>query len=614
MKFSSLRQCTNFLKKQGELVQIRQPIDPNLEMAEITRRVHEANGPAVLFDTVLNSKFPAVSNLFGTWERTLKIFEPQLASVKALVDIKSDPALIAEHPGKILKALPALYHSLPLKTSNPKVLKNKCAIQDLPMIKCWPKDGGAFILLPQVFSKDPEKDSIFSSNLGMYRIQLSGNEYDPGNEIGLHYQLHRGIGNHHKKALEKNCALRVSIFIGGPPAHTLAAVMPLPEGVPEIAFAGALAGRNFKYVNKNQHLISADADFCITGIVVPGETKREGPFGDHLGYYSLEHEYPYLKVESVYHRKDAIFPFTVVGRPPQEDSNFGRLIHGITRSAVKDSIPGVTAVNAVDDAGVHPLLLVKAHERYVPYEKRSEKRVPGELLTHASRILGTGQLSLAKYLMICAHEDSPGLNVNDEKAFFIHMLERVDFTSDLHFFTKTTMDTLDYSTQSINQGSKLVIAAAGFKRRGLKVEFPQYFSLPEEFMHPKIVAPGIVVIKGPAFKTYPNSKIQINRLKMHLQTQIELDSLPLFVVVDDADFAAKSFSNFLWVTFLRSNPSHDIYGVNEKIMFKHWGCRPPLIIDARIKPFHADPLVTDKKIIEKVDALGKRGGPLFGII
>ncbi|MBC2702927.1 UbiD family decarboxylase [Desulfobacula sp.] len=610
MKFSSLKHCIDVLEKQGELVKIHNRVDPDLEMAEITRRVFNANGPAVLFANVMNSKFPAVSNLFGTWERTLKIFEPQLASVKALVNIKSDLGSVFKSPGKILKALPAVYHSLPLKISNPKVLKNRCHIQDLPMIKCWPKDGGAFILLPQVFSKDPEKDSIFSSNLGMYRIQVSGNDYDSGKEIGLHYQLHRGVGNHHKKALEKNQALRVSIFIGGPPAHTLAAVMPLPEGLPEIAFAGALAGKNFKYANKNNYLISADTDFCITGIVVPGKTKREGPFGDHLGYYSLEHEYPYVKVESVYHRKDAIFPFTVVGRPPQEDSNFGRLIHEITRSAIPDSIPGVTAVNAVDDAGVHPLLLVKAHERYVPYERR----VPRELLTHASRILGTGQLSLAKYLMICAHEDNPELNVKDEKAFFIHMLERIDFASDFHFFTKTTMDTLDYSTRDINQGSKLVIAAAGEKRRHLKIEFSQNFSLPEEFVHPKIAAPGMVVLEGPRFKTYPKGKIQINRLKKYLQTQTDLDSLPLFVVVDDADFAAKSFLNFLWVTFLRSNPSHDIYGVNEKILFKHWACNPPLIIDARIKPFHADPLVSDKKVVEKVDALGKKGGPLFGII
>ncbi|MCP3940981.1 MAG: UbiD family decarboxylase [Desulfobacteraceae bacterium] len=610
MKFTSLRQTVQFLEKQGELIQITQEVDPHLEMAEITRQVHDAKGPALLFTNVKNAGFPALSNMFGTYERTLKIFEPELQHVKALVDLRSDPFALLKTPGKSLGALKALAHAMPVRSSNAKVLKHQTGIDQLPMIKCWSGDGGGFVLLPQVFSKDPDNESIFKSNLGMYRIQMSGNAYEPNREIGLHYQLHRGIGIHHKKALEQNVALRVSIFIGGPPAHTLAAVMPLPEGVPEIAFAGALAGRNFRYTSKNGFFISNDADFCITGTVVPNKTKPEGPFGDHLGYYSLEHEYPYLKVESVWHRPGAIFPFTVVGRPPQEDSNFGRLIHEITRTAIADTLPGVTAVNAVDDAGVHPLLLAKAHERYLPYETRA----PRELLTHANAIMGTGQLSLAKYLFICAHEDNPGLDVNDEKAFFIHMLERVDFASGLHFFTRTTMDTLDYSTSRINAGSKLVVAAAGPKKRKLATKFADDFSLAEGFFDPGFAAPGMVVVRGPKFDSYPSAKKQINNLKNHLQFQSGLESLPLFVVVDDAGFARKSFSNFLWVTFLRSNPSHDIYGVKEKMVFKHWGCAEPLIIDARIKPFHSPVLESDPATVEGVKRLAQKGGPLFNIL
>lgn len=614
MKFTSLGDTVLFLEKQDELIRIDQEVDPCLEMAEITRRVHGAQGPALLFANVKNSGFPALSNLFGTYERTLKIFEPQLQQVKALVDVKSNPGALIKSPVKYLKAVKSLVHALPIPSANAKVLKHKTQIDKLPMIQCWPEDGGAFILLPQVFSKDPENESVLKSNLGMYRIQMSGNEYRPNQEIGLHYQLHRGIGNHHKKALELNRPLRVSIFIGGPPAHTLAAVMPLPEGVPEIAFAGALAGRNFKYTHRNGFFISNDADFCITGTIVPNQTKPEGPFGDHLGYYSLKHEYPYVKVESVWHRPGAIFPFTVVGRPPQEDSNFGRLIHEITRSAITDTLPGVTAVNAVDDAGVHPLLLAKAHERYLPYENRA----PRELLTHASAILGTGQLSLAKYLFVCAHEDNPGLNINDEAAFFIHMLERLDFSSDLHFFTRTTMDTLDYSTPEIHSGSKLVLAAAGPRKRSLSIDFPQGFSLPEGFSDPGFAGPGMVVIQGPKFVSYPSGRKKINELKKHLQNHThkdwDLDSIPLFVVVDDAGFSRKTFANFLWVTFLRSNPSHDIYGVKEKTINKHWGCSGPLIIDARIKPFHATPLEPDSNTIERVNQLGRSGGPLSGII
>lgn len=610
MKFTSLRETVRFLEKQGELIQISQEVNPHLEMAEITRQVHDAKGPALLFTNVKNAEFPALSNLFGTYERTLKIFEPELKQVRSLVDLRSDPGGLFRSPGKSMGALKALVHALPIRSSRARVLTHRTRIDRLPMIKCWPEDGGAFVLLPQVFSKDPSNDSIFKSNLGMYRIQISGNAYEPNREIGLHYQLHRGIGIHHKKALEQNRPLRVSIFIGGPPAHTLAAVMPLPEGVPEIAFAGALAGRNFRYTSKNGFFISNDADFCITGIIVPNQTKPEGPFGDHLGYYSLEHEYPYLKVESVWHRPGAIFPFTVVGRPPQEDSNFGRLIHDITRTAITDALPGVTAVNAVDDAGVHPLLLAKAHERYLPYEKR----VPRELLTHASAILGTGQLSLAKYLFICAHEDNPGLDVNDEKAFFIHLLERVDFSSDLHFTTRTTMDTLDYSSSEINTGSKLVVAAAGEKKRGLATQFPIGFSLPQDFINPGFAAPGMVVLQGPKFTSYTSGKKQINGLKKHLQNQDGLESLPLLVVVDDAKFARDTFSNFLWVTFLRSNPSHDIYGVGEKVVFKHWECMEPLIIDARIKPFHSAVLTSDPATVERVKRLAKKGGPLFGLV
>ncbi|MCG8632732.1 MAG: UbiD family decarboxylase [Desulfobacterales bacterium] len=610
MKFASLKATARYLEKQGELVVIDHEVDPYLEIAEITRRVHEARGPALLFTRVKNAGFPALSNLFGTWERTLKIFEPQLDYVKALVDLRSDPALAVRSPALGLKAAKALVHALPVQTPVSMGPHLQTAIGRLPLIQCWPEDGGAFVLLPQVFSREPGHGSMLRSNLGMYRVQLTGNDYDPGREVGLHYQIHRGIAVHHKRALELDRPLKVSIFIGGPPAHTLAAVMPLPENVPEVAFAGALAGRNFRYCDRNGFILSNDADFCITGYIVPNRTKPEGPFGDHLGYYSLAHGFPYLKVVSVWHRPGAIFPFTVVGRPPAEDSNFGRLIHEMTRSAITDTLPGVTAVNAVDDAGVHPLLLAKAHERYVPYEDRR----PRELHTHANAILGTGQLSLAKYLCICAHEDNPGLDVNDEKAFFTHLLERMDFSRDLHFITRTTIDTLDYSGTGLNSGSKVVMAAAGPKLRQLSTALPPDFSLPGGFHNPVLAAPGMVAVEGPEFTDYAAARTQIDRLKREWENIPPLDGLPLVVIVDDAAFTGKTFANFLWVTFLRSNPSHDIYGVGETQVHKHWGCRGPMIIDARIKPFHASPLAPDPDVAARVQEMARAGGPLFGLI
>ncbi|HKJ98787.1 MAG TPA: UbiD family decarboxylase [Desulfotignum sp.] len=610
MKFKSLGQCVRFLEKKKELVRISQTVDPHLEMAQITRRVFEAGGPALLFEKVKHAKFPALSNLYGTWERTLKIFEPELDQVKALVDMKFIPRKAAGSPGRLIKAGTALAHSLPVPCRRPPVLAHSTSIDRLPLITCWPGDGGAFVLLPQVFSQDPDTDAVLQSNLGMYRIQLSGNQYRINEEAGLHYQLHRGISAHHQNALAKNQPLKVTIFIGGPPAHALAAVMPLPEGVPEIAFAGALAGRNFRYTRHKGFVLSSDADFCITGWVMPHQTKPEGPFGDHLGYYSQTHEFPYIRIASVYHRPGAVFPFTVVGRPPQEDSNFGRLIHEITRNAVARTIPGVTAVNAVDAAGVHPLLLAKAREGYLPYETP----MPRELLTHANAVLGTGQLSLAKYLLLAAHEDRPDLDVNDEKAFFVHVLERLDFSRDLHFFTRTTMDTLDYSGRQINQGSKLVMAAAGPVKRQLCRQFPEPFSLPDDFSHAMMAGPGMAVIQGPAFGSYAMAGRQMNRLKTHLQNACELSGLALLVVVDDAPFCAQTFDNFLWVTFLRSNPSHDIYGIGEKTVFKHWGCEGPLIIDGRKKPFHAAVLEPDPEVSRRVDQMACKGGPLYKIL
>ncbi|MFO7749643.1 MAG: UbiD family decarboxylase [Desulfobacteraceae bacterium] len=610
MRLNSMMACVDFLENQGELVRVTEEVDPDLEMAEIHRRVFNAKGPALFFENIKGTRFPAVSNLFGTWERALKIFEPELSRVQHLVQMKSDFSSCLKSPVKTVKTVPSLVNALPMTVKKGPVMQKRGRIADLPMIRCWPGDGGAFILLPQVFSRDPERESILHSNLGMYRIQISGNDYAFDREIGLHYQIHRGIGDHHVKAMNLKEPLRVSIFVGGPPAHTLAAVMPLPEGMPEVSFAGALAGRRFRYCRQGGHVISADADFCITGTIVPGRTKREGPFGDHLGYYSLEHDFPFLRVESLFYRKNAVWPFTVVGRPPQEDSVLGKLIHEITAPAVSVTIPGVTAIHAVDAAGVHPLLLARAKERYVPYDAKK----PRELLTHANAILGFGQLSLAKYLLISAQDDTPNLDINDEMAFFMDFFERIDFATGLHFHTCTTMDTLDYSSQGLNQGSKVVMAAAGEKKRKLLRTDLSGLVLQEPFSRGKLAAPGMAVLQGPGFLDYDKAGRELERLCEALAGQAVMKQLPLVVVVDDSEHAARDFSAFLWTAFSRSNPSHDIYGLESFTRFRHWGCRTSLIIDARQKPFHAPPLVADKAVVQRVKRLGVKNGSLSGII
>lgn len=614
MGYKSLQACIADLEKHGHLVRIKEEVDPYLQMAAIHLRVFENQGPAILFEQVKGSRFPAVSNLFGTLERSKFIFRDTLDKIKTLVEIKNDPLKAIKQPFKYANVALTALSALPMKgSSNAPVTFGKCKISDIPQIVNWPMDGGPFVTMPQVYTEDADKPGIMNANLGMYRIQLAGNDYILNKEIGLHYQLHRGIGVHQTKANAKGLPLKVSIFVGGPPSHPVAAVMPLPEGLSEMTFAGALGNRRFRYFyDEEGFCISSDADFVITGTVMPLENKPEGPFGDHLGYYSLKHPFPLLKVHNVYHRKDAIWSFTVVGRPPQEDTSFGALIHEISGAAIPKEIPGLHAVNAVDAAGVHPLLFAIGSERYTPYIK---ERKPQEILTIANHILGKSQLSLAKYLLIAAQEDAPSLDVNNIEAFLLHILQRVDLTRDLHFYTRTTIDTLDYSGDGLNTGSKVAITVAGDIKRELWTALPSWFDLPKPVSNYKMAMPGVLMVEVPKHVNHKDIDNIISIIEYRLkEEEEELNGLPLIVLCDDAAFAAQNISNFVWVTFTRSNPSHDIYGIGSFTEHKHWGCTGPLIIDARIKPHHAPVLERDPEIEKSVDKMGEKGGALYGII
>ncbi len=614
MGYRTLADCVEDLRRTGRLVAIDREVDPDLEAAAIQRRVFEAGGPAILFRRVKGTAFPMAGNLFGSMERTHYLFRDTLEAVRHLVELKVRPPAALARPWRYRDVPFAALHLLPRRVRRGPILAHRTTLRQLPQLRSWPGDGGAFVTLPQVYSEDPDRPGLARSNLGMYRVQLSGNDYGPDREVGLHYQIHRGIGVHHAAAIRRGEPLRASVFVGGPPALTVAAVMPLPEGLPELSFAGALGGRRVRMVVDPEGglPIPAEADFAIVGTIDPDARKPEGPFGDHLGYYSLRHDFPVLRVERVYHRAGAIWPFTSVGRPPQEDTSFGELIHELTGPLVPTVLPGVHAVHAVDAAGVHPLLLAIASERYVPY---ATVRRPQELLTSANAILGQGQMSLAKYLLIVAREDDPGLDIHDIPAFLRHLLERVDWSADLHFQTRTTMDTLDYSGHGFNQGSKVAIAAAGPRRRPLPVEVPPGLRLPDGFGDPRVALPGILAVRGPAYR--PDSSGSDPTLRAFCRSFAERDPIaafPMVVVVDDSEFVARSEKNFLWATFTRSDPAADIDGIGAFCHQKHWGCTGPLAIDARIKPHHAPPLVDDPEVERRVDALAAPGGPLHGII
>ncbi len=610
MGYSTLEESLIDLENKGQLIRIKELVDPYLEMSAIHLRVYAAGGPALLFENVKGSKFRVASNIFGTLERSKFIFRDTLSLVQQLIELKNDPVKALKNPIKNFTAGLAALKSLPLKNPLQKpALFQEIKIEDIPLIHHWPMDGGAFVTLPQVYTEDIDQPGIMKSNLGMYRIQLTGNEYVLNEEIGLHYQLHRGIGVHQTKANKKGLPLKVSIFVGGPPAHSVSAVMPLPEGISEMTFAGVLGNRRFRYTYVDGYCISTDADFVITGEVYPEDNKPEGPFGDHLGYYSLQHNFPVLKVHKVFAKKNAIWPFTVVGRPPQEDTSFGHLIHEMTGSALQAEIPGLKEVNAVDAAGVHPLLLAIGSERYTPY---SPAQQPAEILTIANHVLGTGQLSLAKFLFITA-DDTNELNTQNIKGYFEYVLQRIDLSRDIHFYTNTTIDTLDYSGTSINSGSKVVIAAYGPVLRELATTVPKCLNDLQGFQNPQLVMPGVIALQAPAFINYTEAKVEFTKLDGQLNSNLtSLEGIPFIIICDDANFVSENINNFLWTTFTRSNPSHDIQGIGTFYNNKHWGCNGPLVIDARSKPHHAPPVVVDPTTNSKINYLFEEGGSLYG--
>ncbi len=500
MGYRNLRECVTDLECTGKLIRIEQPVDPNLEAAEIQRRVFQAGGPAIYYASVQGCRFPMVSNLFGTMDRLRYIFRDSLGTLERLVKLAVDPSDLFRRPRVYLglKTPWAAWHARPRRMRNGAVLAQETTVDQLPQLRCWPEDGGAYITLPQVYTEDPNAPGLARSNLGMYRIQISGGEYEANLQVGIHYQLHRGIGAHHAAALHRKEKLRVNIFVGGPPAMTVAAVMPMPEGMSELAFAGVLGRRRMPMVCLPGQLpISAEADFAITGYIEPKRELPEGPFGDHLGYYSLRHSLP-GDARGARLSPRAADLAVHGGRPPAP----GR--HDVRQVDPRDHRSGRAQGDPRDPGGPRGGRGRRASaaigDRHRALRSlRANRAARWSCLTLANAVLGYGQLSLAKYLLIVAGEDNPELGIEHVPDFLRHVLERADWRRDLHFQTCTTIDTLDYTGDGLNQGSKAIVAVAGPVRRVLPVAMDSRVRIPASlgFSDPRVFLPGILVIQGP---------------------------------------------------------------------------------------------------------------------
>ncbi|HET9300891.1 MAG TPA: UbiD family decarboxylase [Candidatus Polarisedimenticolaceae bacterium] len=567
--FPDLRSFLDRLRRDGDLAVVETEVDAHLEVAEIHRRVIAAGGPALLFTKVRGAGSPLVTNLFGTARRAELAFGTRPRRLlERLVGLL--PELLPPSPGKLWGArdlVPELMRSgVSRRRRGPvtEVLTRNFDLTRLPATTSWPEDGGPFLTLPLVYTRHP---GTGVPNLGIYRMQVHD-----ARTLGMHWQIGKGGGFHYAAAQARGEALPATVFLGGPPALVLSAIAPLPENVPEILLASLIAGRRLGMVpGLAGHSLVADAEFALIGRVPPHERRPEGPFGDHYGYYSLRHDYPVLEVEAVAHRKDAIFPATVVGKPRQEDFYIGDLLQELLSPLFPLVMPAVDALWSYGETGYHSLAAAVVRQRYAR-----------EAMAAAFRILGEGQLSLTKFLLVL----DQAVDLHDFPAVLEALLARTRPESDLFVFSNVSMDTLDYTGLKVNEGSKGVWLGLGDPVRQLPRTFRPEEDLPAGMRDPQVFCPGCLVVGGPAMGDEPGAAA---RFAAHPA----LSPWPLVVLSDEPARAAASPMNFLWTTFTRFAPGTDLHAAGRRLVHNHVAYTAPILIDARMKPGYPAELFPD---------------------
>ncbi|MFT5285201.1 MAG: UbiD family decarboxylase [Planctomycetota bacterium] len=581
---TDLRQFLATLESEGLLCRVSAEVDADLELAEIHRRVIAANGPALLFENIRGRAYPVVTNLFGTQKRVELAFGKrpgELVERAAALPEELMPPTLGKlwQQRDLFKSLARVGLKRVRRGSVTEVVERAPRLTELPALRTWKRDGGPFVTLPLVYTEHPE---THTSNLGMYRIQIFNET-----QTGLHMQIGKGGGFHLAEAERLNQPLPVNIHVGGPPAAILSAIAPLPENVPELLLGSLMLGRKLRLSDNPAGPLPllADAEFAIVGQVEPGARHPEGPFGDHYGYYSEIHDYPRFDCKALLHRKDAIFPATIVGKPRQEDFFIGDYLQELLGPLLPRVMPGVRDLWSYGETGYHSLSAAIVHERYAR-----------ESMSHAFRILGEGQLSLTKFLLLT---DS-AVDLHDFKSVLTHILERADFRTDLFLFPNLSMDSLDYAGPTVNHGSKGVLVGTGEPIRKLPTEFHGDPRQPVRKV--RVFAPGCLVIEGPSFDSDRDCRIAIT-------SDPAFTNWPLLVLTDDADRAAKSSINFLWTTFTRFDPAADICSSSVELTHNHPAHRAPILIDARMKPDYPEELFCDEETAKTVSERWKQYFP-----
>ncbi len=567
--FPDLRAFLDRLRRDRDLVVVDAPVDARLEAAEVHRRVIAAGGPALLFTKVRGAEVPLVTNLFGTARRAELAFGRRpLRIVERLARLAE--TLMPPTPSKLWGARDLAREVLRIgmkrRATGPvtEVVTRDVRLDRLPVLTCWPEDGGPFVTLPLVYTEHPEGKG---SNLGIYRLHV----HDP-RTTGMHWQIGKGGGYHYAQAESRGQDLPATVFLGGPPALILAAVAPLPENVPELMLASLIAGERLSLCpGPGPHPLVASAEIALVGHVPARVRSPEGPFGDHYGYYSLRHDYPVFRIDHLCRRRKAIYPATVVGKPRQEDFYIGDLLQELLSPLFPLVMPAVVSLWSYGETGFHSLAAAVVKQRYAR-----------EAMASAFRILGEGQLSLTKFLLVT---DQP-LDLRDFKKTLEHVLARTNPETDLYVFSNLSMDTLDYSGPAVNEGSKGVWLGLGDPVRELPRDFRPPVAPPPEVTDVRVFCGGCLVIGGPPFGS---DREAAGRLAAHPA----FAGWPLLVLTDEPKRAARSPLNFLWTTFTRFEPAADVHARATRVVRHHVVHEPPVLIDARLKPAFPKELACD---------------------
>ena len=579
MKIYSLQDFIKYLDSNGELIRIKAEVDARLEVTEISIRALKEGMPALLFENVKGAKFPLAMNVLASDKRielALGKHPDQLG--EELITFMEDamppgPKVFFKHAG-ITKRI---FSTLPKKTCRPtsqEVVTNP-DLNDIPVITSWPEDGGPFITLPQIFTYDPHDGK---RNVGMYRMQI----FD-GQTTGMHWQIQKGGGFHYYQARKLGREFEIAVALGTDPALLLATVAALPEGIDEVMFSGFLRGKRTRMVKGKSVSIKvpADAEFILEGTVHLTELRMEGPFGDHFGHYSHASKFPVFHINKVTHRKNPIYPATVVGRPPMEDKYLGNATQQVLGPLIRLIHPEICNLWAYYEAGFHNLLVVSVEERYQK-----------EAMKTALSIMGEGQLSLTK----CIVTVSENVNPRDFNAVLTAIRENFDPTYDFIMIPKVPLDTLDFTSYKMNLGSKMIMDATrsrnADKEKASKSEIDRLIkTIDNRVLDWNLLGETLLVVS-----VQDNGRDVVNKL-----TKSEELVGPKIIAAVSPDVDIRNQEQTIWGIFTRFDAERDIMFAEEKLIGISPLFKGKMGIDATWKKGYPAPLVMSDEIVKKVD-------------